>query len=307
MIARFFLPLLLLFFSFRQPVIIRRVPCEPRSTCPSNCFLQKGKEDDLPMIIENSWIVLLLCRRKQNSRWPGGFGPTSWQEITVDWIVIASSSSFPKSFFFIWPLEEEEENDGDTNDGPAGNWTRRRRRARRPSVPAHGLLFRASLVIFSTPCLLYGLCYYSNHVAALYSLYFLFLICFDSPIECCVCPAGQSIKKRPREEFGQSQLRPAFLVCYVHNIWVIFLLCELMDSLSSPLLRRFPWTPSVCCRLWQPTPLSIRDVFCCSLSAVDSAIVSLFEDYNKSGLSLIEFLKYAVYRWRYSRKVDTTR
>ena len=40
---------------------------------------------------------------------------------------------------------------------------------------------------------------------------------------------------------------------------------------------------------------------------VDSAIVSLFEDYNKSGLSLIEFLKYAVYRWRYSRKVDTTR
>ena len=71
------------------------------------------------MIIENSWIVLLLCRRKQNSRWPGGFGPTSWQEITVDWIVIASSS-FPNSFF-IWPLEEEEENDGDTNDGPAGN------------------------------------------------------------------------------------------------------------------------------------------------------------------------------------------
>ena len=169
-------------------------------------------------------------------------------------------------------------------------------------MPAHGLLFRASLVIFSTPCLLYGLCYYSNHVAALYSLYFLFLICFDSPIECCVCPAGQSIKKRPREEFGQSQLRPAFLVCYVHNIWVIFLLCELMDSLSSPLLRRFPWTPSVCCRLWQPTPLSIRDVFCRSLSAVDSAIVC-----NKSGLSLIEFLKYAVYRWRYSRKVDTTR
>ena len=158
-------------------------------------------------------------------------------------------------------------------------------------MPAHGLLFRASLVIFSTPCLLYGLCYYSNHVAALYSLYFLFLICFDSPIECCVS-RGTIDQKTTEGGVWTIAAAPCFSCLLRSQHWVIFLLCELMDSLSSPLLRRFPWTPSVGCRLWQPTPLSIytnlRDVFCRSFSAVVSSTEA--PDSKKKQLTQQSFL-----------------